>query len=57
MPAPAIAPVEPARKIIEERSPVTEGHILPLLQRLQDVYGYLPQNVVLEVARRRPPRP
>jgi NADH:ubiquinone oxidoreductase subunit E len=52
MTAAEIAPVEPALKIIEELSPVTEGQIIPLLQRLQDVYGYLPRNVVLEVARR-----
>jgi NADH-quinone oxidoreductase subunit E len=31
---------------------MTEGSIIPLLQRLQDVYGYLPQDVVLEIARR-----
>jgi NADH:ubiquinone oxidoreductase subunit E len=52
MSAPMIAPIEPAMKVIEELSPVTEGQIIPLLQMLQDVYGYLPQNVVLEVARR-----
>lgn len=52
MTAAEIAPVEPAFKIIEELSPVTEGQIIPLLQKLQDVYGYLPRNVVLEVARR-----
>ena len=52
MTAAKIAPIEPALKIIEELSPITEGAIIPLLQRLQDVYGYLPQTVVLEVARR-----
>jgi NADH-quinone oxidoreductase subunit E len=52
MSALTIAPIEPALKVIEELSPVTEGQIIPLLQKLQDVYGYLPQNVVLEVARR-----
>jgi NADH-quinone oxidoreductase subunit E len=52
MTAAKIAPIEPALKIIEELSPVTEGQIIPLLQRLQDVYGYLPQDVVIEVARR-----
>jgi NADH-quinone oxidoreductase subunit E len=49
---PAVAPIEPALKVIEELSPVTEGSIIPLLQRLQDVYGYLPKAVILEVARR-----
>jgi len=52
MSAPTIALIEPAMKVIEELSPVTEGQIIPLLQKLQDVYGYLPRNVVLEVARR-----
>jgi len=52
MSVPTIAPIEPALKVVEELSPVTEGQIIPLLQRLQDVYGYLPQDVVLEVARR-----
>jgi len=32
-------------------SPVREGDIIPLLQRLQDEYGYLPREVILEVAR------
>lgn len=45
-------PMGPALEIIEELSPVTEGSIIPLLQRLQDKYGYLPRDVVLEVARR-----
>ena len=52
MATPTVAPIEPALKVIEELSPVTEGSIIPLLQRIQDVYGYLPQTVVLEVARR-----
>jgi len=52
MTAAKVAPIEPALKIIEELSPITEGAIIPLLQKLQDVYGYLPQTVVLEVARR-----
>jgi len=52
MSVPTIAPIEPALKVVEELSPVTEGQIIPLLQRLQDVYGYLPRNVVLDVARR-----
>ena len=42
----------PALKIVEEMSPVREGHIIPLLQRLQDAYGYLPRDVVLTVAAR-----
>ena len=42
--------MEPALKIIEELSPVSEGAIIPLLQRLQEAYGYLPQAVVAEAA-------
>src|SRR5208282_2666683 len=40
-----------ALKVIGEMSPVREGDIIPLLQRLQDEYGYLPREVILEVAR------
>jgi NADH-quinone oxidoreductase subunit E len=45
-------PIEPALKVVAELEPVGEGSIVPLLQKLQDAYGYLPKNVVLEVARR-----
>jgi hypothetical protein len=31
--------IEPALKVIEELSPVTEGQIIPLLQKLQDAYA------------------
>jgi NADH-quinone oxidoreductase subunit E len=41
----------PASKVLAEMSPVREGDIIPLLQRLQDEYGYLPRDVILEVAR------
>ena len=30
-------------------SPVTSGDIIPLLQRLQGAYGYLPKDIVLAV--------
>lgn len=43
---------EPAMRIVEDLSPVTPNHIIPLLQRIQDAYGYLPREVVLEVAAR-----
>jgi len=46
------APLDSALRIIESLSPVTEGSVIPLLQRLQEAYGYLPRNVVLEVAAR-----
>lgn len=39
----------PALRIVEEMSPVTEGDIIPMLQRIQDSYGYLPPDVVLAV--------
>jgi NADH-quinone oxidoreductase subunit E len=38
-----------ALKVVEEMSPITEGDIIPLLQRLQDTYGYLPPDVVLAI--------
>ncbi len=41
-----------ASRVLAAMSPVREGDIIPLLQRLQDEYGYLPKDVVLEVARR-----
>ncbi len=42
----------PALQIVEEMQPVTESSIIPLLQRLQDSYGYLPRDVILEVCER-----
>ena len=39
----------PALQIVEEMSPLSEGDIIPLLQRLQEAYGYLPRDVVLAV--------
>ena len=41
-----------ALRIIEELSPVTSGDIIPLLQQIQDAYGYLPREVVLEACNR-----
>ena len=46
------AEIEPALEIIDEMSPVTSSDIIPLLQRLQDAYGYLPRDILLEVAER-----
>ena len=43
---------EPAMRIVEEMAPVMPRHIIPLLQRIQEAYGYLPREVVLEVAAR-----
>jgi NADH-quinone oxidoreductase subunit E len=39
----------PAMLIVEEMSPLTNGDIIPLLQQLQEAYGYLPPEVVLSV--------
>jgi len=43
---------DPAMRIVEEMSPVTSGDIIPLLQRIQEEYGYLPRDIVLAVAER-----
>ena len=42
----------PAEQVLDEMGTVDSGHMIPLLQRLQDTYGYLPQEVLLEVSRR-----
>jgi NADH:ubiquinone oxidoreductase subunit E len=42
----------PALRIVDEMSPVTDRAIIPLLQRLQDEYGYVPREVVLDVCER-----
>ena len=39
----------PALRIAEEMSPLTCGDIIPLLQRMQEAYGYLPREAVLAV--------
>ena len=40
----------PALRIIEEMSPVTSGDIIPLLQRIQETYGYLQKGVMEEIS-------
>lgn len=42
----------PAQGILEEIGRVEHGHLIPLLQRIQETYGYLPRPVLLEVSRR-----
>lgn len=44
--------MEPALKIIGDLAPVSEGAIIPLLQRIQEAYGYLPKDVIRETAAR-----
>ena len=39
----------PAMHIVEQMSPVSSGDVIPLLQRLQESYGYLPKAMVLAV--------
>jgi len=42
----------PALKILEDMHPVTASDLIPLLQKLQDAYGYLPREIVLDVCKR-----
>ena len=42
----------PAEQVLAEMGTIDSGHMIPLLQRLQDTYGYLPEAVLLEVSRR-----
>jgi len=44
--------MSPALDVLAEMSPVREADIIPLLQRLQAAYGYLPRDVILAVAQR-----
>jgi NADH-quinone oxidoreductase subunit E len=50
--APEACELGPAWAVVEAMAPVTCGDIIPLLQRLQDAYGYLPPPVVLAVCER-----
>ena len=43
--------LEPARAVLEDMAPVDHGHAIPLLQRIQDSYGYLPRAVLLELSK------
>ena len=51
---PAAAPVDlaPAEKILQEAGSIASGDLIPLLQRLQSAYGYLPPEVLMEVSER-----
>lgn len=42
----------PAERILNELSAVHSGHLIPLLQKIQEAYGYLPKPVLQEVSRR-----
>ena len=53
MPKNGTAPdLKPALKILDSRPTVGAGDLIPLLQDLQEAYGYLPPPVLLEVSRR-----
>lgn len=39
----------PARAVLEDMAPIDHGHAIPLLQKIQDSYGYLPRDVLLEL--------
>lgn len=39
----------PAVQIVESMSPITSTDIIPLLQKLQEAYGHIPREIVLEV--------
>jgi len=39
-------------QILESFGKVESGHLIPVLQSLQKEYGYLPQDVLLEISRR-----
>jgi len=40
----------PAQQVLDELGTVEPGHLIPLLQKIQDAYGYLPRDVLLEVS-------
>lgn len=42
----------PAERILEEMAPVRATDLIPLLQKLQDTFGYLPEPILKEVSRR-----
>lgn len=51
--APAAAiDLAPAERILKEAGPVTPGDLIPLLQKLQEAYGYLPPEVLKDVSER-----
>ncbi len=47
----ASADIAPALKILDEMGRPGRGDTIPILQRLQETYGYLPREVVFEVSR------
>lgn len=44
--------LRPAIAVVDGMAPVNHGHVIPLLQAIQDEYGFLPHEVLLEVSER-----
>ncbi|NQV06175.1 NADH-quinone oxidoreductase subunit NuoE [bacterium] len=42
----------PALRVLDDMAPVGHGHVVPLLQAIQETYGYLPRRVLLEASAR-----
>ncbi len=42
----------PALDVLDGMAPINHGHVIPLLQAIQLEYGYLPSEVLIEVAER-----
>ena len=42
---------EPVRQIVESMEPVTSDNLIPILQKIQAVYGYLPLKILVEVSK------
>lgn len=38
------------RNILDDLAPIDHGHAIPLLQAIQEAYGYLPRSVLTEVS-------
>jgi NADH-quinone oxidoreductase subunit E len=41
-----------AIEIIDSMAPVTSDDLIPIMQKIQTVYGYLPKDVLLEVSKK-----
>ena len=44
--------IEDIQQILEPMGKVTSGDLIPILQQVQRRYGYLPQDVLLEISKR-----
>jgi len=43
--------MQPAEEIVDSLQPVTPDNLIPILQKIQSAYGYLPGEVLSEVSR------